>query len=165
MATIRPVKKTDFDEIVKYRTQASEETHYVNPPNEKAIRDLIEESTGPAKRRLYYVAISGGHLVGQVIFLIEQEKLCIQNISVLSSMFGSGLARDLMLIAINWAKDNSIPIVELLVRADNVRAIKFYEKFGFEYIKEWRKESGTLVYQKVVGKLAAVESMPAFVRW
>ncbi|MGL5641403.1 MAG: GNAT family N-acetyltransferase [Paraclostridium sp.] len=57
----------------------------------------------------------------------------VLGISILKKYWGEGLGSGLLDFLISWAKSNSITKrIELLVREDNHRAIKLYEKFGFE---------------------------------
>ncbi|MDM8128339.1 GNAT family protein, partial [Paraclostridium benzoelyticum] len=54
-------------------------------------------------------------------------------ISIRKKYWGIGLGSDIMAYLINWAKSNKITKkINLLVREDNIRGVKLYEKFGFE---------------------------------
>ena len=54
-------------------------------------------------------------------------------ISFRKKYWGMGLGNEVMSYLIEWAKSNGITKkISLLVREDNERAIKLYEKFGFE---------------------------------
>lgn len=54
-------------------------------------------------------------------------------ISLRKKYWGIGLGSDIMAYLINWAKSNKITKkINLLVREDNIRGVKLYEKFGFE---------------------------------
>ena len=53
----------------------------------------------------------------------------------LKEEWGNGIGSKLMLFVIDFAKDVAhAEIVSLEVRSDNERAIKLYEKYGFEKI-------------------------------
>lgn len=53
-------------------------------------------------------------------------------ISVLKEEWGKGIGSMLLKAIIDFAKQTGANIISLEVRSDNVRAIKLYEKFGFE---------------------------------
>ncbi|MEN2256493.1 GNAT family protein [Paraclostridium benzoelyticum] len=54
-------------------------------------------------------------------------------ISLRKKYWGIGLGSEIMAYLINWAKSNKITKkINLLVREDNIRGVKLYEKFGFE---------------------------------
>lgn len=53
-------------------------------------------------------------------------------ISVLREYWGQGIATAAIERLIAFAKENGIEIIELEVRSDNSRAIRLYEKFGFQ---------------------------------
>lgn len=53
-------------------------------------------------------------------------------ISVLREYWGQGIASQMMERLIAFAKENGIEIIELEVRSDNARAIRLYERFGFQ---------------------------------
>ncbi len=52
---------------------------------------------------------------------------------------GQGIAKEMLKEAIEKMKDSGIKRVELIVESDNLRAISFYEKFGFEIEGKLRK--------------------------
>ncbi|MFR3499745.1 MAG: GNAT family N-acetyltransferase, partial [Paraclostridium bifermentans] len=54
-------------------------------------------------------------------------------ISLRKKYWGIGLGSEIMVYLIDWAKSNKITKkINLLVREDNIRGVKLYEKFGFE---------------------------------
>lgn len=54
-------------------------------------------------------------------------------ISLRKKYWGIGLGSEIMAYLIDWAKSNKITKkINLLVREDNIRGVKLYEKFGFE---------------------------------
>lgn len=54
-------------------------------------------------------------------------------ISIRKKYWGIGLGSEIMNYLIDWAKSNKITKkINLLVREDNIRGVKLYEKFGFE---------------------------------
>lgn len=59
------------------------------------------------------------------------------HIDLLPETQGQGLGRKLMEIFINKLKELNVPALHLEVGKANPGAIKFYEKFGFQIIKEY----------------------------
>lgn len=55
-------------------------------------------------------------------------------ITVLRTEWGKGIGSELMRRAIEHAKANGMEILSLEVRSDNTRAIRLYERFGFQKI-------------------------------
>ena len=55
-------------------------------------------------------------------------------VSVVKAEWGSGIGSMLMAELIAYARHHGIEILNLEVRADNARAIRLYEKFGFRHI-------------------------------
>lgn len=55
-------------------------------------------------------------------------------ISVLWDYWGQGIATQMMERLIAFTRENGIEIIELDVRSDNTRAIRLYERFGFQKI-------------------------------
>ena len=53
------------------------------------------------------------------------------SITVLKEYWGKGIGSRLMEMMIDFAKENNIELIYLEARADNERAIRLYEKFGF----------------------------------
>ncbi|MGG2466481.1 GNAT family N-acetyltransferase [Paraclostridium bifermentans] len=54
-------------------------------------------------------------------------------ISIRKKYWGIGLGSEIMAYLIDWAKSNKITKkINLLVREDNIKGVKLYEKFGFE---------------------------------
>jgi diamine N-acetyltransferase len=55
---------------------------------------------------------------------------------------GTGLAHELMKMALKWAADQSAPRLYLGVYSDNARAQAFYRKYGFEIIGRYHFKVG-----------------------
>ncbi len=90
-----------------------------------------------AERQMFYVAFADGELVGTANFsALNSPRMAHRGtigISVRKSHWGSGISQALMRELLRFAKEiANVEIVFLEVRSDNLRAIKLYEKFGFE---------------------------------
>lgn len=53
-------------------------------------------------------------------------------ITVLKKYWGLSIAKNMLVTAINWAKEKEISRLELLVRSDHLTAINLYQKLGFQ---------------------------------
>jgi putative acetyltransferase len=88
------------------------------------------------------VAESGANLVGYVT--IEPETLYLDQIVVAPEFWGAGIAVALL----GEARRLSPTGLDLLVNKDNVRAIRFYEKHGFQHAgDDVNPTSGRPVYR------------------
>ena len=80
-------------------------------------------------------AYSRGELSALVAVYCNREfgnEAFISNVSVLRTLEGSGVASRLMVLCINYARENKFPAIALEVSEKNERAVRFYTKFGFE---------------------------------
>lgn len=88
-----------------------------------------------------YVAVRGDDVVGTVSLNGLPRRMSHRaelGITVLMSEWGKGLGNRLMETVIEYAKNSGIEIIELAVRSDNERAIRLYNKHGFESIGEYK---------------------------
>lgn len=74
-------------------------------------------------------------------------------VTVLKEAWGRGIGAALMERLIAHAREHDIEIIELQVRCDNARAIRLYEKFGFQKIGRYPG------YMKVDGELIDCDLM------
>lgn len=88
-----------------------------------------------------YVAVRGDDVVGTFSLNGLPRRMSHRaelGITVLMSEWGKGLGNRLMETVIEYAKNSGIEIIELAVRSDNERAIRLYNKHGFESIGEYK---------------------------
>ena len=90
-----------------------------------------------SERQVFYTAFADGELVGTANFAaLNSPRMAHRGsigICVKKSHWGSGVSTALMKALLHFAKETAkVDIVFLEVRSDNLRAIKLYEKFGFE---------------------------------
>lgn len=86
---------------------------------------------------VFYCAWKGAELVGtgSVSSLPRRMRHRAElAVSVVKAEWGSGIGSMLMAELIAYARHHGIEILNLEVRADNARAIRLYEKFGFRHI-------------------------------
>ena len=99
---------------------------------ERKIEELTEHPDG-----LYLVATNDAELAAHLLLepmpLAQNAHICTLTIVVHPGHTDRGVGSALLNHAINWAKSNDhIEKIELRVRAGNQRAIRLYERCGFE---------------------------------
>ncbi|QTA37599.1 GNAT family N-acetyltransferase [Thermosipho ferrireducens] len=137
---IRPVQLSDVKKIYEFRKKVVSETHYLitSPdelPNYETLRRYVKiYITDPL--RLHLVAEFDRKIVGEITMLIHEKKrmrhVAEFGISVLKDYWGVGIGKNLISNAIKWAITKKVTRIQLEVMKTNKRAIKLYEKFGFQ---------------------------------
>lgn len=79
-----------------------------------------------------FVVFNKGAIIGLITYLIE-DRIC-EVTSFDSLLPGSGIGTMLMERVINTAKQKSCTRIQLITTNDNVNAIRFYQKHGFELV-------------------------------
>ena len=107
----------------------------VSVEEEAAFLTSLEHSTSS----VMFVAKKNGRIVGNASFNgTTRERLKHRGefgISVSKSEWGHGVGSKLLEAVIDFARNTAYAeIISLEVRQDNVRAIRLYEKYGFEKI-------------------------------
>ena len=96
-----------------------------------------------SKNDIMLIALDGDKVVGNAV--VERNKVERYNhraeisITVLKDYWGQGIGSTLFNLMIEFSKSVGIEILYLEVRADNIRAIALYEKFGFESVGVYEK--------------------------
>ena len=76
-------------------------------------------------------------LIGMVaMYLNEQKNGYITNVSVYDEYGGKGIAKQIFVNLMEYAKANNISEIKLEVSEINIPAINLYKNFGFESIEE-----------------------------
>lgn len=130
MTNIRLATIKDIDGIVEFRRQGNREGEYINNrPAEKIKEDIV------SLEYIYYIALRGHAVVGQIMLrkLTTRNILFVAHLAILDSEKGSGLAVKLMDIAKSEMLESNFTALELIVSSKNERAVKFYEKYGFNF--------------------------------
>jgi ribosomal-protein-alanine N-acetyltransferase len=85
------------------------------------------------KKALLFVYEIDDVLAGYILIFARKNssKARIYSVAVKESFRGQGIATALFEKAISYAKEEGKNLITLEVRADNEKAIKLYEKFGF----------------------------------
>lgn len=98
---------------------------------EHMIKDCLERDIC-----LMLIAKVGEEIVSQ-LFLQRSDKPRLMHvgdvaITVSKNYWGKSIGVHMMQVALAWAKSKNITKIQLQVRTDNERAIKLYEKLGFQ---------------------------------
>ena len=161
--TIRRAGAADAQEILEYLKIVGGETDNLTfgaggIPVTEAQQAAYLASIAGSEKDLFLTAWLDGKLVGSASYATFSKRRMAHRgefgISVRQSAWGLGIGTLLLERLLAFAKDTAkADIVSLEVRSDNVRAIRLYEKFGFEKIGCFRG------YFKIRGQLIDVDIM------
>lgn len=84
--------------------------------------------------RLWGVKAISGELIGYICFWRVVDETHILNIAVKKHYRRKGIARNILLFAIDYWKSDGVKTVLLEVRRSNIAAQELYGKFGFNVI-------------------------------
>lgn len=144
---IYQLQQIDLPQIVMI-----EESAHLNPWDEDIFKRCFEAG--------YYVwgLAQDKELVGFVIYSLQVGECHILNLCVNKPFQGKGFGEQLILYAMNQAKQQGATIVFLEVRRSNQPALSLYKKVGFSKVGErkdyYPKESGredALIFAKDLG--------------
>ena len=141
MLIIREARKEDASAYVDYLLQIGTETDFLTFGAGEMItsrheQELMVESSAEADNRLLLLALVDNKIVGGVNFRggvrPRVHHTGEAGITVLKEYWGLGIATELLMYLINWAKGSGIiRKINLRVRMDNHRAIDVYTRQGF----------------------------------
>ena len=115
-----------------------ERLSYSNPwPRDSFVHEI--EENGFSHPRVAVTRDDGREVAGYCIAWIVFETLQIQNVAVHPRHRRRGLARHLLLRAIEDCRFNGVMAAQLEVRASNVVAQRLYETLGFRAVGERKK--------------------------
>lgn len=141
---LREANGDDAGRVIKYTQSVASESDYLtfgkgefNPRLEDEARFI--ESCNNLRNSLFLIAEDDGEIIGCLTFTGGSRSRVGHfgefGITVLRRYWGLGLGKILINHLIQWAKEtNIVRKINLKVRADNLKAIRLYRKFGF--IKE-----------------------------
>ncbi len=138
--TITPAKPADAAAILDYLKQLGGETDNLSFGAEGLPFTVAEEKAYLAAREstrdcLMLLVKQGGQIIGDASVERLPRRMRHRGsigISVLKAHWGRGIGSALMAQLIAFARENGFAQLELEVRSDNARAIRLYEKFGFQ---------------------------------
>ncbi len=138
--TIRWVKLSDAPQLVAFKKAVTSESPFlVTYPDE--VEDVFEARRFISiyltdDRRIFLVAEYQGEIVGMITLAGSSKRKILHKaelgISVRKPYWGKGIGSMLMNEALRIAKEKGFKKIQLEVMENNERAIKLYEKFGFE---------------------------------
>ena len=96
------------------------------------IREVSSSSANPFSHKIEYYIFSD--CVGYLEYSIIYDRMEIDNIYVLDSYRGKGIASLMMEYIINICKNNNLKNITLEVRTSNNVAIGLYRKYGFREV-------------------------------
>lgn len=141
-AILRSPIKEDAQAMIDYLNIIGGESDFITfGKNEfsmsvEAEQDYIERINSMDNSKNVLIIIED-EIVGIASITSVQKERMKHNgtlgISIRKKYWGIGLGSEIMTYLIDWSKSNKITKkINLLVREDNIRGIKLYEKFGFE---------------------------------
>lgn len=136
----RKIKKGDGEKYLKLLKQLDQETSFMlYEPNER--NSSIEE----LEQRIEQINDRGGVIIGaelnnELVGFISANRLPLKRVKhsayivagVLAKEGGKGVGTALFEKLMEWAEKNDITRLELTVMKHNERAIRLYQKIGFE---------------------------------
>ncbi|MNO90920.1 putative acetyltransferase YhhY [compost metagenome] len=150
--TLRSAITTDAEVLSKLRVQIDGETENLDrEPGEAFINELgfkqLIDSDSEALRNLFLVAVMEDRIVGfsrcEGSALKRFAHKVEFGVCVLQDYWGYGIGNNLLAESMAWADANGIQKITLNVLETNDKAIKLYQKLGFEI-------EGTLKNDKIL---------------
>ena len=140
---LRTPEEGDAEGMLEYLRTTAGETHFLlRTPEEVTLTEEEEKkflhSVAEDSRQLMMVAFAGGKPVGSVSFAPVGKRKKVRHraecaIAVIREYWNLGLGSLMMEEALKKAREMGYEQMELAVYADNERAIRLYERFGFEH--------------------------------
>lgn len=93
---------------------------------------LLEGLENPCSR--FFVAQSGGEVLGYVGMYCAADESYIDNIAVLPEYRRCGVGRALLSHVCDFSKAEDMSFISLEVRPSNIAAVSLYTEFGFERV-------------------------------
>lgn len=138
---IRQIQQQDAESFIEFFKQLDAETEFMlfeigERPTLLSQQIEFIRKLELSVNEVIFVAIHQQHIIGFIALSrkpFNKVKHCFQLvIGVLENYRGKNLANELYQCAEQWAIDQGAIRIELSVIQENIRAIKFYEKLGFE---------------------------------
>jgi ribosomal protein S18 acetylase RimI-like enzyme len=138
---VRSATENDAKNLSEVRVQIDGETENLDREkgeayiDESGFKQIIKNDT-ESNRNIFLVAEVNGKIVG--FSRCEGNKLkrfshkVEFGVCVLKEYWGYAIGKNLLIESIQWADSNEIKKITLNVLENNDKAIKLYEKYGFE---------------------------------
>jgi RimJ/RimL family protein N-acetyltransferase len=139
---IRKARKDDAENAIDFLNHVGSESDYLTLDGDKLsitveTEEKIIEDMNSKDNSIMIIGMIDKEIVSMVTFR-GGERARIRHIgelgiSVRKPYWGLGIGKLMLDFLINWAKETKvIRKINLRVRSDNEKAIKLYEKYGFE---------------------------------
>ncbi|PEP48807.1 GNAT family N-acetyltransferase [Bacillus pseudomycoides] len=139
--TVRSAMDKDANDLSKLRLQIDGETENLDREEGEGFIDTtrfeeIIKTDTESPRNLFLVAVVNDRIVGfsrcEGVYLKRVSHKVEFGVCVLKEFWGYRIGKNLLKESISWADANSIKKMTLNVLETNDKAIKLYEKLGFE---------------------------------
>ena len=140
--TIKSAAESDAAAVCQHRYLTSQETYFLARYPEECSLDpakmaLRLQETAGSPREFNITAFTDGKVIGDLGVTQLREHLKFRHraymgISIQKQFCGIGIGSAMVACAIEQAAHNGFEQLELGVFADNLPAIRLYEKFGFQ---------------------------------
>ena len=158
---IREATPDDAAALLDYVELVSGESDFLSfGPGEFGLTEDQEyaflDACRQAANKIYVIAVAKGQIIGGAMCIgADRSRLAhvgMLGISVRQQWSGRGVGSGLLKAIIDWAAEGQqLTHIHLRVREDNERAIRLYERFGFEH--EGRLRGSFRVGQKSYDEL------------
>lgn len=102
-------------------------------PNPWPALAFLSELRVPVSRS--FVLEKSGELIGYIIYRVVKEEMHVLNIAIRPDWQGKGYGKRLMKWAMERERKEGVKYVTLEVRKSNIKAIRLYEKLGFQKLR------------------------------
>lgn len=158
---IESAKLEEAKKIISFIKEVENETKYLmREPGEfnMSIENEIKfiKNNANNDKEIFLTAKVNGNIVGTLGFTTSSLKRYQHKgqfgIAILKEFWNYGIGSKLIETMINWADNNNFLKICLEVDSNNERAIKLYEKFGFQ-------QEGILKFDKYLEKGVYIDSI------
>ncbi|MGC9309814.1 MAG: GNAT family N-acetyltransferase [Candidatus Nanoarchaeia archaeon] len=136
---IRQAKQEDKAEYIKMRKSSMASLSKIS--KEKIAlskKDIEKEFDKLIKKKdvFIFLMVEGKNVVGyiNILYIVNKKYLYLNDLFVKESFRSKGYGKMLMDKFIGFSKEKNVKTIGLSVRAQNKKAIKMYERYGFKII-------------------------------
>jgi len=131
------VSLKEIDLFIRLHDTIFIENPYPSPLNPILRPIRLEEAVILVRDNYSYYVYLGEELVGLLALSLQGSKGVISVVGVLPEYRGRGIGREIMFFALSKLRDFGVKVVELGVDAQNIPAVKLYEKLGFKVVARY----------------------------
>jgi L-amino acid N-acyltransferase YncA len=139
MITVRPIHETDAAQAAALFNEFIAEGKYTILVDLFTIERQLELQRLASNKGVYMVAVDDVTLVGMQLVLPLSELSSLRHVGDIGTYVSpnahtKGIGRALTEATLKAARERGYSKVMAMIRADNPRAIAFYESIGFRYV-------------------------------